>query len=222
MADEKQSPQEAMEAQKAQCPFCKIVKGEIPSFKVYEDDKILAIADINPAAKGHILVMPKEHYPIMQLVPAETTTRLFERLKFIEKGVKAGAPSDSATIFIANGYAAGQQSPHFLFHVIPREKGDGLQQFDLKKGKVDEEKALQLAIGIKSAISKYLGGTKQVVNEEQKTKLAEFIESNSEIKELLLTNPDALIARINTDDKLKAMFEGVDVKTLSARLGGSK
>ena len=59
------SPEQIMELQKQKCPFCQIVAGKIPSKTIYEDDKVLAILDINPIAKGHVLVMPKEHYPIM-------------------------------------------------------------------------------------------------------------------------------------------------------------
>jgi galactose-1-phosphate uridylyltransferase len=68
MSEAEMSQEEMLEQQKANCIFCKIVKGEIPSKKVYEDDMMLAILDINPAVKGHILVLPKEHYPIMPLI----------------------------------------------------------------------------------------------------------------------------------------------------------
>jgi len=221
--------EEMLEQQKAQCPFCKIVKGEIPAFKVFEDELILAVADINPAAKGHILVLPKEHYPILQLLPPATSTRLFDRIKYIEKGVKSAVPTDAATIYVANGYAAGQQTAHFLVHVLPRDKGDSLQQFALKAAdNIDEGKFTQLAAGIKSAIGKYIGGssgtnvaTKQQVSEEQKKILAKLIESDAQIKDLLLNNPDELIKKISVNQKLAAVFAGVDVKTLSQKLKGA-
>ena len=73
--------QASVDAQKAQCPFCQIVDGKIPSKKVYEDDKILAILDIRPATKGHVLVMPKDHYPIMPLIPPDTFKHMFSKLK---------------------------------------------------------------------------------------------------------------------------------------------
>ncbi|PIN79567.1 hypothetical protein COV16_03465, partial [Candidatus Woesearchaeota archaeon CG10_big_fil_rev_8_21_14_0_10_34_8] len=132
--------QQAMEAQKAQCPFCKIVKGDIPSKKVYEDDLLLGVLDINPAAKGHILLMPKEHYPIMPLIPPETFEHLFKKTRIISKSVKEGMLLFGDTVYIANGYAAGQQSSHFMLHIIPREQTDGLDFFTLKKGVVDEDK----------------------------------------------------------------------------------
>lgn len=125
--------QKAIDAQKAQCPFCKIVKGEIPSKKVYEDDQLLAILDINPAAKGHLLVMPKEHYPIMPLIPQPIFEHLFTRTKQLSAAMKEGMLLFGNTLFIANGYAAGQQSSHFMLHLIPREAPDGLEFFQPKR-----------------------------------------------------------------------------------------
>ncbi len=132
--------QKAIDSQKAQCPFCKIVKGEIPSKKVYEDDKLLAILDINPAAKGHLLVMPKEHYPIMPLIPLPLFEHLFTRTKQLSAAMKEGMLLFGNTLFIANGFAAGQQSSHFMLHLIPREAPDGLEFFQPKKGVLDKAK----------------------------------------------------------------------------------
>jgi len=105
---------------------------------------------------------------------------------------------------------------------LPREKGDSLQQFAYKPAKLDEAKVEQLAVAIKDAIVQYIGGVKQTVNEEQKKALAELIESDTQIKELLLTNPDELIKKISADEKFKKLFSGVDVKALSGRLRGEK
>ena len=132
--------QKAIDSQKAQCPFCKIVKGEIPSKKVYEDDQLLAILDINPAAKGHLLIMPKEHYPIMPLIPPPIFEHLFTRTKQLSAAMKEGMLLFGNTLFIANGYAAGQQSSHFMLHLIPREAPDGLEFFQPKKGIIDKAK----------------------------------------------------------------------------------
>jgi histidine triad (HIT) family protein len=155
MAEEQQpeqqmSQEEIIEQQKANCPFCKIIAGQIPSNKVYEDDKIIAITDINPATKGHLLVMPKEHYPIMPLIPPEIFSHFFEKLKFISKGQKEGAPAQENLWFIANGGAAGQQSSHFMLHLIPRESGDALEEaFSPKTVTLPDEQVSQLATMLK-------------------------------------------------------------------------
>lgn len=132
--------QKAVEEQKKNCPFCQIVADKIPSKKVYEDDKALAILDINPAAEGHILLLPKEHYPIAPLIPSETTVHLAKLTRDLAKTVREAATSPGAAVFIANGAAAGQQSPHFLIHIIPDEK---LEVFDLPEKEIDTSKLEQ-------------------------------------------------------------------------------
>jgi len=104
------------------CIFCKIIAGEIPSSKVYEDEKILAFRDINPEAKVHVLVIPKVHIPSMDAVTAENSAvvaHIFESIPAIAK--EAG---------IANGYRvvsncgpdAAQSVPHLHFHILGGEK----------------------------------------------------------------------------------------------------
>ncbi len=128
---EKMSPEEIMELQKKNCPFCKIVSGDIPSSKVYEDDEVLAILDINPAKKGHTVILPKQHAPIMPILPPQSFKKLFHAARRISKSIKKAMVVPRTTLFIANGGVAGQQANHFLFHILPREDGDGLSNFDI-------------------------------------------------------------------------------------------
>jgi|GEM_PF-522936 len=131
MAD--QSPEEMLKQQKASCIFCRIVSGAVQSKKVFEDEKVLAILDINPSVKGHILVLTKEHYPIMPLIPPEEFEHLFGLAAQLSGAVRSGSIAERSSVFIANGAVAGQQSPHFLFHIMPREKGDPLSMLDPPK-----------------------------------------------------------------------------------------
>ncbi|MBN2142502.1 HIT domain-containing protein [Candidatus Woesearchaeota archaeon] len=143
MADQpdfdKMSPEEIAEYQRANCIFCKIIKGEIPSRKVYEDDKIICIMDIRPAYKGHVLMMTKEHYPFLPVIPPETSGHMFRITKEIAKALKSAIVTDKVTVFIANGGLAGQQSPHFLYHIIPRENGDKLDNFNIPSKEIAPE-----------------------------------------------------------------------------------
>lgn len=120
------SPEEIAELQKKNCIFCKIISGEIPSIKVFETEKTLAILDINPAKPGHVLIMPKEHIPILPIVPPDVFTDLFKTAQLLAQAMKKALMVPAVSLVIANGAVAGQQSPHFLFHLIPREQGDGL------------------------------------------------------------------------------------------------
>ncbi len=136
--------QAQLDEQKKNCIFCKILTGEMESKKVYEDKLMVGILDINPFIKGHTLIMPKEHYPIIPYVPPETFKHIFGLMPKFIAGIKEAMLTTGANIIIANGGAAGQQSPHFLFHILPREKGDGVFNYTFdKKGAVDEEKLTQ-------------------------------------------------------------------------------
>ncbi len=114
---------------KKQCPFCKIIESKIPAEDVYSDDNLHAILDVNPWVKGHVLLMPKEHYPIMPYLPPETFKDLFGKMPKFIKALKKSMVATGANIVIANGAVAGQQSPHFLIHVLPRESGDKMDKY---------------------------------------------------------------------------------------------
>ncbi len=118
---------------KKQCPFCKIIGKEIPAEDVYSDDNLHAILDMNPWVKGHVLLMPKEHYPIMPYLPSETFKYLFGKMPKFIKALKKSMIATGANIVIANGAVAGQQSPHFLIHALPREHGDKIDKYAFNK-----------------------------------------------------------------------------------------
>jgi histidine triad (HIT) family protein len=120
------SPEERLKLIKDNCIFCKIINKEIESYIVFEDDKVLAILDINPATKGHLLLMPKEHYMIMQMVPDEELSHLTMISKYLSDLLIQTFDAKDVTIYIANGAAAGQQSTHFMIHLIPRYENDGI------------------------------------------------------------------------------------------------
>lgn len=118
-----------LEAQKAQCIFCKLISGEMSAKTVFSDDVVIAMLDIYPGCKGHTLVMLKEHYPIMPYIPSEEFAHYFGLLPQLSAAVMKSTVSTAINVFIANGGVAGQQSPHFLLHLLPRETGDGFLHF---------------------------------------------------------------------------------------------
>ncbi len=104
------------------CIFCKIVAGEIPSKKVYEDEKILAFHDINPEAPIHVLVIPKTHIPSMDGVTAENSsyvTHIFEKIPAIAR--MAGAENGYRVVSNC-GPDAAQSVPHLHFHILGGEQ----------------------------------------------------------------------------------------------------
>jgi histidine triad (HIT) family protein len=111
------------------CIFCKIVRGEIPSAKVLENDDVLAFLDINPVSRGHTLVIPKAHYASFQEVPLSLHARLGEALQKIGTAVKSQLNSAGFNILLNNDRAAGQLIDHSHFHLIPRNMADGVMDW---------------------------------------------------------------------------------------------
>jgi histidine triad (HIT) family protein len=126
---------------KNNCVFCAIAANEIPSFKVYEDDLVLAYLDINPFSKGHTLVIPKEHSSGLLDTSDETLAALVARVKKVASHLKATLPCDGFNILQNNGEAAGQTVMHIHFHIVPRYGKEDIS-FISQKGDMDELKAL--------------------------------------------------------------------------------
>jgi histidine triad (HIT) family protein len=143
MADE-MTPEQIAEMQKKNCIFCRIISGEMESKKVFENDHFLAILDIRPAAPGHVLFMPKEHVPILPILSEERMEEFFSLGTQVAGSVQDAMISQRVTLFIASGYAAGQQAPHLILHIIPREKGDGLDMLDVAERNVAQADAIAI------------------------------------------------------------------------------
>jgi histidine triad (HIT) family protein len=108
-----------------ECLFCKIVSGEIPSKKIYEDDDALAFLDINPAAPGHTLIVSKKHYMNLLDVDELTLRRLINVVQRVSRRIASELKSD-VMVLSNNGRASGQIVFHIHFHVVPRYEGDGI------------------------------------------------------------------------------------------------
>lgn len=109
----------------ADCIFCKIVRGEIPCAKVYEDDLALSFLDINPINPGHTLILPKEHYASLFEVDPEALKACAVAAQKISKAVYQGVKADGLNFLQNNFRAAGQLIDHVHFHLIPRYESDG-------------------------------------------------------------------------------------------------
>ena len=107
------------------CIFCAIIAGEIPGHVVYEDDETFAFLDANPLARGHTLVVPREHHVYVQDMPAETAEAVFATMHRLIPAIEAAVDADATTVGFNNGTAAGQEVPHVHGHVVPRFEGDG-------------------------------------------------------------------------------------------------
>ncbi len=107
------------------CIFCKIVKGEIPSEKIYEDEYTFAFLDIHPNNLGHTLVVTKDHFENIYTTPDEEFCRLMLTVKKMATAIKHGLDADGINIVMNNEKAGGQDVFHTHIHVIPRFSNDG-------------------------------------------------------------------------------------------------
>lgn len=148
--------QPSLEEMKQQCIFCQIIAGAVASRKIYEDKKVVAVLDINPANPGHVLVLTKEHYAIMPQIPDDDIGYLGMISKSISHSLLKSFKAEGTTIFIANGVAAGQRAQHFMVHVIPRMENDGVDiVIPEKQAKKDDLQ--KIATALKPAISRVFG-----------------------------------------------------------------
>lgn len=133
------------------CIFCKIAGGDIPSDTVYEDDLFRVILDLNPATKGHALILPKKHFANIYEIDDETLQKLIVLAKKVAVAMKDTLHCDGLNVVQNNGLVAGQTVFHFHLHIIPRYEGDG-QDLNWVPGKSVPEEQKKLAALIGGAI----------------------------------------------------------------------
>lgn len=105
------------------CVFCKIVRGEISSEKVFDSDDFVVIKDVNPKVEGHLLVVPKKHYDNFIDLPSEISGKVLDVVKSVvnREGIK------DFNLVVNSGKISGQLISHFHLHILPRKEGDGFR-----------------------------------------------------------------------------------------------
>ena len=142
------------------CIFCKIIAGEIPCHKLYEDDRVLSFLDIGPLSAGHALVIPKGHYETIDQVPAEDAAAMFRIVPGLSKAIMQATGAESWNLLQNNGRAAGQAVGHVHLHIIPRAVGSARDEpitgnglpFQWPGGEIDHAEAGKLAQQIAAAL----------------------------------------------------------------------
>jgi histidine triad (HIT) family protein len=135
------------------CIFCKIIKGEIPCFKVYEDDKVLAFEDINPIAEGHTLIIPKRHAQDLWEIPGGDLTAVHLASQKVIRAIKKALGPSGVALLQLNGRGANQVVGHYHLHLMPRTVGRPplpVTEWELNEG--DMEAIKKTAQKIASAI----------------------------------------------------------------------
>ncbi len=117
-----------MKQEEQDCIFCKIVAGELPSSRVFEDNQVLAFLDIRPITPGHTLVIPKQHAPNLAKLDPGIGGEIFKvGMKIASALRRSGLRCEGVNLWLADGKVAGQDVFHVHLHIIPRFSGDGLR-----------------------------------------------------------------------------------------------
>ena len=131
---------------KEDCVFCKIIDGQIPSAVIYEDEDFRVILDISPAARGHALILPKEHYANLYELPEDLAAKAMVLAKKLAAHMTEKLGCDGFNLVQNNGEVAGQTVFHFHLHLIPRYKdGDNRDLLTWKQLSYGEGEAQELA-----------------------------------------------------------------------------
>lgn len=133
------------------CVFCKILRGEIPCQRVYQDEHLLAFLDIQPLAPGHTVVIPRHHAEFLDQLPQEWAAAIGRTLGRLGRTVVNVTGAAGYNVLQNNGSAAEQEVPHVHFHLIPRRAGDGLG-YRWKAKKVAAEELAKMAAEIGARI----------------------------------------------------------------------
>ena len=130
------------------CIFCEIANGNIPCYKVYEDDVVMAFLDLSQATRGHTLVVPKKHFENIFELDSETSKHIFDIVRMLSKHICASLNVNDVNIVNNNGELAGQTVKHFHIHIIPRYENDGME-FNFASNKLSEDDFKELLNKIK-------------------------------------------------------------------------
>lgn len=134
------------------CIFCKIAAGEIPSTRIYEDEKLIAFMDINPIARGHCLIIPRDHHATLYDMPDDLLGDLSVLAKKIGSALVKSLEADGLNLIQSNGRAASQIIDHFHMHLIPRIVGDELNVANWQMIPAAPEELIKTADIIKSTL----------------------------------------------------------------------
>lgn len=134
------------------CAFCKIIRGELPSHTVFEDEFSLAFLDSRPLFPGHCLLAPREHFQTLTDLPSRLISPLFENTQLLAHAIEKGLWAEGS--FVAINNRVSQSVPHLHVHVVPRRKKDGLKGFFWPRQPYkDEEHILKVQNTLRSAIA---------------------------------------------------------------------
>ncbi len=140
-----------MSAHNDDCLFCRLIRGEIPSAVVYENEQVYAFLDINPVSRGHVLIVPRDHAETLFDMFPGADAALLDAMRKVGRAVMLATGAEGLNVVQNNYKAAGQEVPHVHWHLIPRHAGDGHSPWP-HGNYADTEEMGAVAAAIKSAL----------------------------------------------------------------------
>ncbi len=135
----------------SECKFCRIASGELPAFRVFEDDCCIAFLDNRPLFSGHCLLIPKLHVETLSDLPDRLVQPLFSDARLLARAVETAMEAEGS--FVAINNKVSQSVPHLHVHIVPRRRKDGLKGFFWPRNPYrDEEQAVQAAARVRAAL----------------------------------------------------------------------
>jgi len=158
-----------------ECAICKIFEN-VSLFKlIYEDELCIALLHENPANYGHVIVIPREHYIIIEEVPDDVVEHLFSVANIISSTLFESLNIQGTNVLVNNGNDSGQENPHFMINIVPRTENDGINfEWTAKPASEDDLKTAELKL------KQYTG---KLIFQEEKTKPIEINREPEEIKD---------------------------------------
>lgn len=164
---ESMSDDEIIQIAKSQpqnCLFCEIVSGRIETFRIYESNNLVAILDINPVARGHMLIMPRNHFQFISQIPNDIIYEIFSFVKAISPILLKVTNAQGITIHTSQGIE--QNVPHFAVNLIPRYKDDNLN-FLSNRQKASKEELEKIRVSIRNELSGYISSQTNLQKEKK-------------------------------------------------------
>ena len=134
------------------CLFCKIVRGQVPCYKVFENDDCVAFLDLFPATRAHTLVVPKGHHATTESMTGAEMARVFACVPAVAAAVKQAVGAPACNLLINDGSEAGQLIPHLHLHIVPRHAGDALIRHPKSGPRLEPEQADPLVRAVADAL----------------------------------------------------------------------
>lgn len=136
------------------CRFCEIVRGDVPSWRVMEDEATIAFLDRRPLFPGHVLLIPRLHVSTLPELPEELVAPLFGTARFLAKVVEEALEAEGS--FVAMNNRVSQSVPHLHIHIVPRRRGDGLKGFFWPRNQYRSESDALVVLGrLRETVERY-------------------------------------------------------------------